>query len=34
MYPLRSRLEGKAVGVVVCGANIDPDTFAKQITQS
>ena len=33
-HPLRSRLEGKAVGVVVCGANIDPETFARQITQS
>lgn len=32
MYPLRARLEGQRVGVVVCGANIDPDTFAKQIT--
>lgn len=31
MYPLRSRLEGKSVGVVVCGANIDPATFARQI---
>ena len=34
MHPLRARLEGKSVGVVVCGANIDPETFAKQITQS
>ena len=33
MFPLRSRLEGKSVGVVVCGANIDPETFAKQITK-
>lgn len=31
MFPLRSRLEGKSVGLVVCGANIDPATFAKQI---
>jgi threonine dehydratase len=31
MYPLRSRLEGKSVGVIVCGANIDPETFAKQL---
>ena len=31
MYPLRSRLEGKSVGLVVCGANIDPATFARQI---
>ena len=29
MYPLRARLEGKTVGVVVCGANIDPETYAK-----
>lgn len=34
MHPLRARLEGRSVGVVVCGANIDPETFAKQITQS
>ena len=33
MHPLRARLEGKTVGVVVCGANIDPATFAQQITQ-
>jgi threonine dehydratase len=31
MYPLRDRLEGSSVGVVVCGANIDPETFAKHI---
>ena len=31
MYPLRNRLEGKSVGVVVCGANIDPETFSKHI---
>ena len=33
MYPLRARLEGKTVGLVVCGANIDPETYARQITQ-
>ena len=33
MHPLRARLQGKSVGIVVCGANIDPETFAKQITQ-
>ncbi|MGZ4701661.1 MAG: threonine ammonia-lyase [Ilumatobacteraceae bacterium] len=33
MHPLRHRLEGKSVGVVVCGANIDPETFATHITQ-
>jgi threonine dehydratase len=33
MHPLRARLQGKRVGIVVCGANIDPETFAKQITQ-
>jgi threonine dehydratase len=33
MHPLRNRLEGRTVGVVVCGANIDPATFALQITQ-
>ena len=31
MYPLRARLEGRAVGVIVCGGNIDPATFAKQL---
>jgi threonine dehydratase len=31
MYPLRTRLEGKTVGLVVCGANIDPESFARQI---
>jgi len=29
MYPLRARLEGKRVGVVVCGANIDAQSFAS-----
>jgi threonine dehydratase len=32
MHPLRSRLEGKSVGVVVCGANIDPETFSRHIS--
>jgi threonine dehydratase len=32
MYPLRARLDGQRVGLVVCGANIDPETFARQIT--
>ncbi len=31
MYPLRERLEGKSVGIVVCGANIDPESFAKLV---
>lgn len=31
MHPLRSRLEGKAVALVVCGANIDPQSFAAYI---
>jgi Threonine dehydratase len=31
MYPLRSRLEGKSVGIIVCGANIDAETFSRQI---
>jgi threonine dehydratase len=31
MYPLRSRLEGKSVGLIVCGANIDSETFTRQI---
>ena len=31
MYPLRERLEGSIVGLIVCGANIDPETFSKHI---
>ena len=31
MYPLRSRLERRRVGVIVCGANIDSESFAKQL---
>lgn len=34
MYPLRQRLEGRTVGLVVCGANIDPETFTRQILVS
>jgi threonine dehydratase len=26
--PLRERLRGRRVGLIVCGANIDPETFA------
>jgi threonine dehydratase len=33
MYPLREILDGKRVGVVVCGGNTDAVTFAAQITQ-
>ena len=31
MYPLRARLEGRTVAVIVCGGNIDPASFSKQI---
>ncbi|MGK2962244.1 MAG: threonine ammonia-lyase [Gemmatimonadaceae bacterium] len=31
MYPLRQRLDGKSVGVVVCGGNIDPESFARLV---
>ncbi|MDQ8163219.1 MAG: pyridoxal-phosphate dependent enzyme [Gemmatimonadota bacterium] len=31
MYPLRERLDGQRVGVVVCGANIDAATFMQQL---
>ncbi len=34
MYPLRKRLEGKSVGVVVCGANIDAESFSKHLLAS
>lgn len=30
-HPLHERLHGKVVGLVVCGANIDPQTYARQI---
>lgn len=29
--PLRDRLQGKQVGVLICGANIDPETFTTQL---
>jgi threonine dehydratase len=29
--PLRDRLRGKRVGVIVCGANIDLATFAQEV---
>lgn len=29
--PLKDELAGKRVGVIVCGANIDLDTFARQV---
>lgn len=32
MYPLRERLNGTTVGIVVCGANIDAQSFAKHIS--
>ena len=31
MFPLRTRLDGKTVGLVVCGANIDPQTYSAQL---
>jgi threonine dehydratase len=31
MYPLRGKLDGMSVGIVVCGANIDPESFARYI---
>jgi len=33
MFPLRARLEGRRVGLVVCGANIDEDSFARYLTE-
>jgi threonine dehydratase len=32
MYPLRTRLEARSVGVVVCGGNIDSATFAALLS--
>ena len=31
MYPLRRRLDGKSVGIVVCGGNTDAATFAAHV---
>jgi threonine dehydratase len=31
MYPLRERLDGSTVGLIICGANIDAESFAAQI---
>jgi threonine dehydratase len=31
MYPLRARLDGLRVGLVVCGANVDAATYAGQL---
>jgi threonine dehydratase len=31
MHPLQKQLEGQCVGLVVCGANIDAETFARQL---
>lgn len=31
MFALRKRLDGKTVGIVVCGANTDPQTYASQL---
>lgn len=31
MYPLRERLDGQTVGLVICGANIDAESYSKQI---
>ena len=31
MCPLRERLEGKSVGLVVCGGNVDVETFARHV---
>ena len=31
--PLRSTLAGKRVGLVVCGANVDPQAWARHVVQ-
>lgn len=31
MFPLRQRLDGQTVGLIVCGANIDPQTYSAQL---
>jgi threonine dehydratase len=32
--PLRARLAGQRVGVIVCGSNIDGATFARHLAQT
>ncbi|MFT7464011.1 MAG: threonine dehydratase [Pseudohongiellaceae bacterium] len=32
--PLRERLRGQKVGVIVCGTNIDAETFGRQLTSA
>ncbi len=32
--PLREKLSGRRVGVIVCGGNIDPATFSKQLADA
>ena len=34
LYPLRSRIAGKRVGVLLCGTNTDAETFHRHITAS
>jgi threonine dehydratase len=31
MFPLRDALAGRSVGLIVCGANIDPQTYCAQL---
>jgi threonine dehydratase len=31
MFPLRERLAGKRIGLVICGANVDAGTFAEHL---
>lgn len=31
--PLRAQLAGRRVGVIVCGANIDTDSYLAQLTR-
>ena len=32
--PLKERLAGQTVGLIVCGANIDPSTFASHLADA
>ncbi len=32
MFPLRQRLDGQTVGLIVCGANTDPQTYCAQLS--
>lgn len=34
IHPLRERLRGRRIGIVICGTNIDPETHARLLARS